>query len=79
LHSYTRALLSAIPVPDPAMEKVRKRMIVEGEVPSALNVPSGCRFHPRCPDVKKACALEEPELREVKPGHWVACHDIKGF
>jgi oligopeptide transport system ATP-binding protein len=74
LHSYTRALLSAIPVPDPAMEKVRKRMIVEGEVPSALNVPSGCRFHPRCPDVRKACALEEPELREVNPGHWVACH-----
>ena len=74
LHSYTRALLSAIPIPDPVLEKERKRRIIEGEVPSALNVPSGCRFHPRCPDAKKECAVAEPELRETRPGHWVACH-----
>jgi oligopeptide transport system ATP-binding protein len=74
LHSYTRVLLSAIPIPDPVLEKQRKRMIVEGEVPSALNIPPGCRFHPRCPDARRECAGEEPELREAKPGHWVACH-----
>ncbi len=74
LHSYTHALLSAIPIPDPILERQRRRSIVEGEVPSALNVPSGCRFHPRCPDAKKVCSEEEPELLEARPGHWVACH-----
>ena len=74
LHSYTHALLSAIPIPDPILERQRKRKIVEGEVPSALNVPSGCRFHPRCPDANKICSEEEPDLREARPGHWVACH-----
>jgi oligopeptide transport system ATP-binding protein len=74
LHSYTHALLSAIPIPDPILERQRKRKIVEGEVPSALNVPSGCRFHPRCPDANKICSEEEPDLREASPGHWVACH-----
>ena len=74
LHSYTHALLSAIPIPDPILKRQRRRSIVEGEVPSALNVPSGCRFHPRCPDAKKVCSEEEPELLEARPGHWVACH-----
>ncbi|HVN96101.1 MAG TPA: oligopeptide/dipeptide ABC transporter ATP-binding protein [Syntrophorhabdaceae bacterium] len=74
LHPYTRALLSAIPIPDPVLERQRRRSIVQGEVPSALNIPSGCRFHPRCPDAKKACFEEEPALREAKPGHWVNCH-----
>ena len=78
LHSYTHALLSAIPIPDPILERQRKRKIVEGEVPSALNVPSGCRFHPRCPDANKICSEEEPELREARPGHWVACHIEEG-
>jgi oligopeptide transport system ATP-binding protein len=78
LHSYTRALLSAIPIPDPALERERKRRIVEGEVPSALNIPKGCRFHPRCPDTGGACAVDEPELQEKTPGHWVACHHQDG-
>jgi oligopeptide transport system ATP-binding protein len=74
LHSYTQALLAAIPIPDPSLEKQRKRKIIEGEVPSALNIPNGCRFHSRCPDVKKICSEEEPALWEARPGHWVACH-----
>ena len=76
LHPYTRALLSAVPIPDPEKEKERKRIIIKGEVPSAVNVPSGCRFHPRCSKATEQCKEEVPEMREPTPGHWVACHNI---
>jgi oligopeptide/dipeptide ABC transporter ATP-binding protein len=76
LHPYTRALLSAVPIPDPAVEKQRNRIIIKGEVPSAVNIPSGCRFQPRCGDAKKQCFEDCPEMREVMPGHWVACHNV---
>jgi peptide/nickel transport system ATP-binding protein len=72
LHPYTQALLSAIPVPDP--ERKRKTMELKGEVPSAINIPSGCRFHPRCPKIFSKCPLEEPSLLEIEKEHFVACH-----
>ena len=73
LHPYTRALLSAVPIPDPAVEANREHVVLKGEVPSALNPPSGCVFHPRCPIAVDRCSGEVPSLREVKPGHWAAC------
>jgi oligopeptide/dipeptide ABC transporter ATP-binding protein len=73
LHPYTRALLAAVPVPDPEVEKSRVHQIVKGEVPSPMNPPSGCVFHPRCPLAVADCARVIPEFREVRPGHWVAC------
>ena len=74
LHPYTRALLSAVPIPDPKLEARRERTVLRGEVPSPLNPPSGCVFHPRCPIAVDRCSAEIPALREIKPGHWAACH-----
>ena len=71
-HPYTEALLAAVPVPDPKVR--RKRVILSGDVPSSVDPPSGCRFRTRCPYAFERCSIEEPPMKEVRPGHWAACH-----
>ncbi|MFH1605139.1 MAG: oligopeptide/dipeptide ABC transporter ATP-binding protein [Pseudomonadota bacterium] len=73
LHPYTQALLEAVPIPDPDIEKLRAHHGMKGEIPSPINPPSGCVFHPRCPLAVDSCQHEVPQLRELKPGHWVSC------
>src|SRR5438067_2717344 len=77
LHPYTQALLAAVPVPDPSIEATRAFQPVQGEVPSPINPPPGCVFHPRCPLAVADCKVTRPELRELRPGHWVACSQVQ--
>ena len=79
IHPYTRALLSAVPIPDPVLDAQRERVLLTGEVPSPLNPPSGCVFHPRCPDANDTCSQVLPSLREVEPEHYSACMLSNGY
>jgi len=73
-HPYTKALLSAVPIPDPVVEEKRQRIILEGDVPSPVNPPKGCNFNTRCPVAIDRCFEEDPEFRAIAPLHWCACH-----
>jgi len=77
LHPYTRALLSAVPIPDPLVEEQRRRMVLEGDVPSPAHPPAGCNFHTRCPLAMDICSQQEPDFRDVGGGHWVACFAVE--
>ncbi len=76
LHPYTKALLEAVPIPDPTVEKARAHQIIKGEIPSPINPPPGCVFHPRCPMSVDGCSVNMPSFREATPGHWVACTEV---
>jgi oligopeptide transport system ATP-binding protein len=76
IHPYTKALLNAVPIPDPTLESKREHKIIKGEIPSPINPPSGCVFHPRCEIAVDGCSKTIPEFRELRPGHWVACTEV---
>ncbi len=78
-HPYTQSLLSAVPVPDPDVQKTRARIILAGDPPSPIDPPSGCRFHTRCPIAKEICGSQQPDFKEVAPGHFCACHFAEKF
>ncbi len=74
IHPYTKTLLSAVPLPDPVKSRARQRILLEGDIPSPVDPPKGCRFHTRCPYATEKCSTEQPELKEYGPGHFAACH-----